>query len=221
LIYFEGFNFSAINNFAVEFAKGDVILFLNDDIEVISSDWLTEMVSHSIRAEIGAVGSMLYFPYNQIQHAGIILTSEKIAGHAFCQQARGSYGQNDRARLVQNYSAVTAACLAVEKNKFIEVGGFDEKNLSIGYNDVDLCLKLFEAGYFNLWTPFAELFHFGSASRGLDEADEKQNRLTEEAKFMLEKWGPQLGNDPSYHPNLDCDPLFSLAFPPRNKRPWE
>ena len=219
--YNRPFNYSAINNFAAQHAKGEVLLFLNDDIEVISPDWLDEMVGHALREEIGAVGAMLYFPYDTIQHAGIILYPDMIAGHAFYLQARGSHGQNDRARLIQNYSAVTGACIAVEKSKFQKVGGFDEEKFPIAYNDVDLCLKLRKAGYENLWTPYAELYHLESVSRGLDNTEEKQNRLKRETDFLIQKWGSIIANDPAYNPNLKSHPFFSLADPPRSIKPWK
>jgi len=220
LDYNHPFNYSAINNFAAKHANGDIFLFLNDDIEVISPDWLDEMVSHAARKDIGAVGAMLYFPNNAIQHAGIVLHPDRIAGHSFYLQARGSHGQNDRARLVQNYSAVTGACMAIERTKFHQVGGFDEENLPVAYNDVDLCLKLMLAGYRNLWTPYAELYHYESVTRGLDNTEEKLNRLRMEARFMLNKWGSFILNDPAYHPNLKSYPFFSLAEPPRAPKPW-
>ncbi|MDF1519331.1 MAG: glycosyltransferase family 2 protein, partial [Brevefilum sp.] len=220
LDYNHPFNYSAINNFAAQHANGDVFLFLNDDIEVISPDWLDEMVSHALRKEIGAVGAMLYFPNNAIQHAGIVLHPDRIAGHAFYLQARGSHGQNDRARLVQNYSAVTGACMAIERTKFHQVGGFDEENLPVAYNDVDLCLKLKLAGYRNLWTPYAELYHYESVTRGLDNTEEKLNRLKMEARYMIDKWGSYILNDPAYHLNLKSHPFFSLAEPPRAPKPW-
>ena len=221
LDYDDTFNYSAINNYAVKHTRGEILIFLNDDVEVISPDWLEELVGHAVRDEIGAVGAMLYFPNDTIQHAGIILYPDRIAGHAFYSQARGSYGQNDRARLVQNYSAVTGACMAVEKSKFLQVNGFDEENLPIAYNDVDLCLKFKQAGYENLWTPFAELYHHESVSRGLDDTKEKQTLLNKEADFMIRKWGLIIANDPAYNPNLKSHPFFSLAEPPRSIKPWK
>ena len=221
LDYDDTFNYSAINNDAVKRAMGEILVFLNDDIEVISPDWLEELIGHALREEIGAVGAMLYFPNDTIQHAGIILYPDRIAGHAFYSQARGSHGQNDRARLVQNYSAVTGACMAVKKSKFQQVGGFDEENLAIAYNDVDLCLKLKQAGYENLWTPYAELYHHESVSRGLDDTKEKQNRLKRETDFMNRKWGSIITHDPAYNPNLKSNPFFSLAKPPRFVKPWK
>jgi len=215
------FNYSALNNFAVQQSNGSVLVFLNDDIQVISPGWLEEMVNHASRSEIGAVGAMLYFPNELIQHAGIVLNYESIAEHAFYLFPRGFNGQNDRARLVQNYSSVTGACMAVEKSKFMEVGGFNEKQLAIAYNDVDLCLRLLQAGYRNLWTPYAELYHCESASRGYESTRKKQKRIQSEAKYMRESWGAILKHDPAYNPNLDKRSRFSLAFPPRLSKPWE
>jgi len=221
LDYDDTFNYSAINNYAVKQARGEILIFLNDDVEVISPDWLEELVGHALREEIGAVGAMLYFPNNTIQHAGIVLFPDRIAGHSFYSQARGSHGQNDRARLVQNYSAVTGACMAVQKSKFQQVSGFDEENLPIAYNDVDLCLRFKQAGYENLWTPYAELYHHESVTRGLDDTKEKQNRLQKETDFIIRKWGSIIANDPAYNPNLESHPFFSLAEPPRSIKPWK
>ena len=215
------FNFSAINNFAVHNAKGSVLVFLNDDIQVISTGWLEEMMSHAVRSEIGAVGAILYYPDELIQHAGIVLHHESIAEHAFYLFPRKLSDQNDRVKLVQNYSAVTGACLVVEKSNFLEVGGFNEKQLVVAYNDVDLCLRLLQVGYRNLWTPYAELYHFESASRGYESTRKKQKRIQNEAKYMRKIWEPILKNDPAYNPNLDKRSQFLPAFPPRIIKPWE
>lgn len=219
--YNHPFNYSAINNFAAQKSSCSILVFLNDDTQVISPKWLEEMVSHAIRSEIGAVGVMLYFPNELIQHAGIVLNYQSIAEHAFYLEHRGFSGQTDRAKLVQNYSAVTGACMAVEKSKFMEVGGFNEKQLTVAYNDVDLCLRLIQAGYRNLWTPYAELYHFESASRGYESTRKKQKRIKGEAKYMRDFWGAILKHDPAYNPNLDKRSRFSLAFPPRLSKPWK
>jgi O-antigen biosynthesis protein len=221
LKYPDAFNYSAINNHAVKYAKGEVLLFLNNDIEVISPDWLGEMVGHAIRPNIGAVGAMLYYPNNTIQHAGVVLGMKGVAGHIYYGNPRGTIGQRGRARLTQNFSAVTAACMAVEKSKFIEVNGFNERSLPIAYNDIDLCLRLIKAGYRNLWTPHAELYHHESASRDYEDTPEKIARVKSEAAYLVNQWAEMIANDPAYNPNLSLTlPDFSLAFPPRAEPPW-
>lgn len=215
------FNYSAINNHAVNYAKGEILLFLNNDIEVISPDWLAEMVGHAIRPTIGAVGAMLYYPNNTIQHAGVVLGMKGDAGHIYYGSPRGTIGQRGRARLTQNFSAVTAACMAVGKTKFIEVNGFNEQSLPIAYNDIDLCLRLINAGYRNLWTPHAELYHHESASRAYDDTPEKIARIKSEAAYLVSHWAEMIANDPAYNPNLSLTlPDLSLAFPPRVEPPW-
>ncbi len=224
LRYDAPFNYAAINNFAVKHARGEIIGFLNNDLEVITPDWLEEMVSHAIQPEIGAVGAMLYYPNNTIQHAGVILGLggvPGVAGHAYQNQPPSYPGQASRALLCQNLSAVTAACLVVRRQVFEEAGGLDETNLPIAYNDVDLCLRIREKGYRNVWTPFAELYHYESASRGYEETPGKLVRFEKESGYMQRRWGELLGNDPAYNPNLALDrEAFTLAFPPRVRRPW-
>ncbi len=222
LSYAKPFNFSAINNFAVQHSQGEVVVFLNNDIEVISPEWLTELVRHALRPEIGAVGAMLYYPDDTIQHAGLILGLGGVAGYPYQTEPHGYLGQRGRAALVQNLSAVTAACMAVEKRKFTEVGGFDQQHLSIAYNDVDLCLRLQERGYRTLWTPHAELIHHESASRGFETTPEKQARFLREVAYCEDKWSEWLENDPAYNPNLTLEiPDYSLADPPRVTPPWK
>ena len=213
------FNFSAICNHGVREARGALIGLLNNDLEVITSDWLEEMVSHVLRPEIGCVGAMLYYPNDTIQHAGVVLGIGGVAGHAFRDFPRGTEGKFNRARLVQNYMAVTAACLLVRKSVYAEVGGFDEDTLAVAFNDVDFCLKVAAAGYRNLWTPYAEFYHHESASRGVDDTPEKAERFRSEVELMLRRWGPALQNDPAYNPNLTLELNdFSLASPPRPGR---
>lgn len=217
-----GFNFSSINNSAVPHATGAILAFLNNDLELINGDWLREMVAQAVRPEIGAVGAMLYYPDNRVQHAGIVLgVGERngkpgVAGHAFKGYPRGSTGQRNRLRLAQNYSAVTAACLVVRRNLFEQVGGFDEAHLAVAFNDVDFCLRLRAAGHRNLWTPFAEFYHYESATRGQENTPEKRLRFAREAGYMRQKWGPLLDADPAYNPHLTLTREdFSLAWPPR------
>jgi glycosyltransferase involved in cell wall biosynthesis len=215
------FNYSAINNFAADFANGEVLIFLNNDIEVISPDWLDEMVGHAIRPEIGAVGAMLYYPNDTIQHAGVVMGMKGVAGHIHYGSPRGTIGQRGRACLAQNYSAVTTACMAISKEKFFEVGGFDSEHLPIAYNDIDLCLRLIKAGYRNLWTPHAELYHHESQSRDYENTPEKIARVKYEADYLVNKWPEMIAHDPAYNPNLSLTiPDFSPAFPPRTIKPW-
>jgi len=159
LPYDKPFNYSAINNFAATRASGEVLVLLNNDVEIISEYWLTELVQHALRPEIGAVGAMLYYDNLTIQHAGVILGLGEVAGHGHKYFPRESTGHFGRLKTIQNYSAVTGACLAIRKELFFEVGGLDEEHLTVAFNDVDLCLKLRKRGYRNLWTPYAELYH--------------------------------------------------------------
>ena len=221
LRYHKPFNYSAINNFAVGEAVGQVVGLLNSDVEAIDPGWLTEMVSHAVRPGIGAVGAMLYYPQNTVQHAGVILGLGGVAGHPFKDFPRGDSGQKNRLRLAQNYSAVTAACLVIRKDRFQQVGGFNEKDLPIAFNDVDLCCKLVAAGYRNLWTPFAELYHHESATRGVDDTQEKKARFQSEIEYMKNTWGSFLMADPHYNPNLTLvGEDFSPAYLSRTRKSW-
>jgi GT2 family glycosyltransferase len=220
LDYDAPFNYSALNNFAVQHTHGGILCFLNNDIEVITKRWLDEMVSHAVRPEIGAVGAMLYYPDSRIQHAGVILGLGGVAQHAFIGLPRGSDGQLNRARLVQNYSAVTGACLVVRREVFEQVCGLNETDLAVAFNDIDFCLRVRAAGYRNLWTPFAEFYHHESASRGKEDTPERQQRFAREVDYMRRTWGPLLDNDPAYNPNLALSMTgFDLAWPPRSWAP--
>jgi len=210
------FNYSALNNQAAAAARGELIGLLNNDIEVISADWLEEMVSQALRTEIGAVGGKLLYPDNTIQHGGIILGIGGCAGHAHKGFSKHSPGYFGRANLTSNFSAVTAACLVVRKTIFEEVGGLNEDDLAIAFNDVDFCLRVATAGYRNLWTPYAELYHHESATRGRDERPEQKARLASEESYMKTIWGDWITSDPAYSPNLTLEhENFSFAFPPR------
>jgi len=202
LAYDYPFNYSAINNFGARHAKGTIIGLINNDIEVINPDWLTEMVSHSLRPEIGCVGAKLYYPNDTLQHGGVILGIGGVANHSHKHFARSHPGYFARLICTQNYSAVTAACLLIRKEIFDAVEGLDEENLKVAFNDVDFCLKVREAGYRNLWTPYAELYHYESISRGAEDSPEKIARFTGEVDFMKAKWGEQLEIDPFYSQNL-------------------
>ena len=208
------FNFSRLNNEAAGEARGEYLVFLNNDIEVITPEWLGELVSHAQRPEIGAVGAKLWYPNETIQHAGLVLVAG-LAGHAHHGRKRGDHGYFSRASLTQSLSAVTAACVCMRRKLFEEVGGFDE-TLAVAFNDVDLCLRIQAAGYRNLYTPHAELYHHESASRGYEDTPEKMQRFQKEADILRARWMSVLMNDPYYNPNLTLsgDP-FTLAWPPR------
>ena len=214
--YDEPFNFSAINNLAVSTSDAEVICLLNDDVEVISPGWLTEMVSHAWRQEVGAVGARLLYPDGRVQHAGIVVGMRRSAAHGHKGAARQDDGYMGRLRVVQNCTAVTGACLVVSREKYLEVGGMDDQRLTVAYNDVDFCLKLRKAGYQNVWTPYAELLHHESATRGRDSSPAKRRRLKSEARLMEERWGMSTFQDPYYHPalTLKCED-FSVA-----EKPW-
>lgn len=210
------FNYSALNNAAVKLARGEVVCLLNNDVEVINEGWLTEMVSHALRPEIGAVGARLWYSDDTLQHAGVVLGIHGVAGHVHRFLPRDNAGYCGRAALIQSFSAVTGACLVVRKSLYEAVGGLNEVELKVACNDIDFCLKLRAAGYRNLWTPYAELYHHESASRGLDDTPEKLARSAIEVAYMKQHWGAELACDPAYNPNLTLDAEdFSLAWPPR------
>ncbi|MGF6987079.1 GT2 family glycosyltransferase [Paraburkholderia atlantica] len=211
------FNYSALNNYAVSLTTGDIVGLINDDVEVISPGWLSEMVSHAARPEIGAVGAKLLYPDDTIQHAGIVLGIHGIAGHVHRFLPRDSAGYFERAQSVRAVSAVTGACLVVRREIYQQVGGLDEMKLQIACNDVDLCLRIREAGYTNIWTPFAELYHHESVSRGFDITPEKMRRSETEIEYMKERWGSILERDPTYNLNLGLyDENSRMAWPPRS-----
>ena len=215
--YDQEFNYSAINNFAVSKSQGEIIVFLNDDTVVKNQEWLTELVSQASREEIGAVGAKLLYPDETYQHAGIVLGYCTVAGEMMKGMPKDHPGQMQRANLVHNVSAVTGACMAVSKKKFLDVGGFDENNLKVAFNDVDICLKLQKKGLRNLYTPHAVLYHHESKSRGKEDTLKKKLRFESEIEYMIATWGDLLHNDPSYNPNLSLEwkEQFEPAFPPR------
>lgn len=210
------FNYSRLNNRAAVEARGDILVFLNNDTEIDDPGWLTEMVSHAARLQVGAVGARLWYPDGTLQHGGAVLGLGGVAGHAFPHIPRGHPGYFNRAMLQQNCSAVTGACLALRKTVFKELGGFDEKNLGVTFNDIDFCLRLTQRGYRVVWTPFADLIHHESASRGHQRKPEEQAEFERAVDYMQTRWGAQLMNDPFYNPNLSLNPPgFEIAFPPR------
>jgi glycosyltransferase involved in cell wall biosynthesis len=210
------FNYSALNNHAVRESEGELILLLNNDIDVIEPGWLREMVSHAIRPGIGAVGAKLLYPNNTIQHGGVTVGVGGVAGHQYLHKPREHLGYFGQLKLVRSVSAVTGACLLLRRQAYLEVGGLDEVSLPVAFNDIDLCLRLVERGYRNLWTPHAELYHHESASRGLDLVGEKAVRFQREVAVMRQRWGDVLDNDPYWNPNLSLATSdITLSFPPR------
>jgi GT2 family glycosyltransferase len=215
------YNFAALNNAAVRLTDSPLLCFINNDVEVISPGWLAEMVSHALRPEVGAVGAKLYYPDGTIQHAGIVLGIGGLAGHPHLGIARGEPGYFGRAAVTQQFSAVTAACMVMRRAVFDEVGGFDERDFAVAFNDVDLCLRLREAGYAIVWTPYAELFHHESASLGSAQGEARRERFERECGNLRTRWGGAMRHDPFYNPNLTLSGGdFSPAFPPRVQKPW-
>lgn len=196
------FNYSAINNFAAKEAKGEYLLFLNNDVEILTPDWMEEMLQNCQQEDVAAVGAKLYYHDDTIQHAGVVLGLGGIAGHIMCRASREDPGYFGRMISVQEISAVTAACMMVKKSDFDAVGGLDE-TFQVAFNDIDLCMKFRAAGKKIIFTPYAELYHYESKSRGLEDTPEKQFRFDKEVKRFQEKWAQQLEmGDPYYSPNL-------------------
>ncbi len=208
-----GFNFSALNNFGAAYADGKYLLFLNNDTEILDKDSIAEMVSHMNRKEVGAVGARLYYEDGTVQHAGVIVGLGGIAGHAFREFARCDGGYFFRSVCVQDYSAVTAACMMMSKSLFDEVGGFDEK-LAVAFNDIDLCMQIRGKGKLIVYTPYAELYHYESKSRGLENTKEKVERFNGEVRYFAQKWDKELKEgDPYYNKNLTLEKHdFSLKI---------
>jgi GT2 family glycosyltransferase len=218
------FNYSAINNTAIAQSRGEILLLLNNDILIRQPDWLTNMVAQAVRPEVGAVGARLLYENGTIQHAGVILgvgAIEPVAGHVYERVAADAPGHLNHLRIARNTSAVTAACLAMRRTVFDEVGGFDEKNLPVAFNDVDLCLKVGQRGYQIICTPQAELTHLESISRGSDLRPEAIERFKRDIAHMKRTWGRQIESDPHYGPNFHKVVVdYSLAFPPSRQKTW-
>lgn len=219
--YDKPFNYSAINNLAVSEARGDVICLLNNDTEVISSDWLNEMVSHLLRPGVGIVGAKLYYGNGLIQHAGDAVGPGGCADHFHNGLAATEPGYQRRAVSAQELSAVTAACLLTHRDLYITLGGLDEEHLPIAFNDVDYCLRVRDAGWRVVWTPFAELYHHESVSRGKDVSPQQMIRAKSELSYMKRRWKNILKHDEAYNPNLSYErPDFSLSRAPNTVLPW-
>ena len=208
VITYQGvFNYSAINNLGASKAEGEYLLLLNNDTQVITVNWMEELLMYAQRNDVGAVGAKLYYGDKTIQHAGVVLGlgAHRTAGHSHYMQHRENLGYMGRLCYTQNVSAVTGACLMVSKALFEKAGGLEE-SFAVSLNDVDFCIKLREMGYLNVFTPFAELYHFESASRGLDDKGEKAERYNEESARFREKWKEVLAKgDPYYNPNFSLD----------------
>lgn len=198
----DDFNYAAINNFGETFAQGDYLLMLNNDVEVITPQWIEEMLMFAQRSDVGAVGAMLYYPDDTVQHAGVIVGLGGVADHAHKGFVRGAAGYMNRMAMAQNYSAVTAACMFMRRSVYRQMGGFDT-SFQVAFNDVDLCMRLGEAGYRIVWTPYAELYHYESKSRGTDETRERFFRYAGEVDRFQKRWMHRLlKGDPCYNRNL-------------------
>lgn len=220
LRYDQPFNYSAINNFAVSHAKGEVVVLLNNDVQVLQRTWLEELTALALDEDVGAVGTLLWYPNGLVQHGGVVLGLGGVADHFGRGLTRARWATLNEARSTRECSAVTAACLAIRRDVFQAVQGLDER-LTVAYNDVDLCLRLRQRGLSNLFTPAVQLIHHESATRGRDDSPEKRARFAGEVRLMKERWGALLECDPYYSPNRTVAlPDASLAWPPRTVPPW-
>ncbi|MGE6699048.1 glycosyltransferase family 2 protein [Hyphomonas sp. NPDC076900] len=226
-LYDDVFNYSAINNFAVEKSRGELVCLLNNDTEVIEGDWLREMVAEISQPGVGAVGAKLLYTDGTVQHAGVVLgagggtAGDGVAAHAMLSIDDNDPGYFALAFLTREVSAATAACLLMTKSVFNQVGGLNERDLRVAFNDVDLCLKIRAAGQRIIWTPYAKLYHHESKSRGLEDTPEKLLRFRGEVEYMRANWGDRLRTDPYYNSNLEVDTgTYFLATTPRIRKPW-
>lgn len=221
LRYDRPFNFAAINNFAVAQARGELVCLLNNDTEVINPDWLEEMVTRLLQPGVGVVGARLYFSDGRVQHAGDVLGPGGCAHHLFGILEADDPGYLNRAVLPQDLSAVTAACLLTSRTLYQRLGGLDADHLPVAFNDVDYCLRVREAGLRVVYTPYAELYHHESVSRGRDDSDEKRARSERELAYMYRRWPDVIRRDPFYNPNLNyARPDCTLGKVPRIDWPW-
>lgn len=212
------FNYSTLNNVAAEKTQGEYLCFLNNDTEILTPDWLEEMVSFASQDRVGVVGARLWYPDGRVQHAGVITGRHGNSDHIHKNLTRGETGYFGRAVLHQTLSAVTGACMLMRRHVFEQASGFDEA-YPVSLGDIDFCLRVQDLGYANVWTPYAELIHHESASRGLDAAIHQSPRVAMEVATFQARWGGRLFQDPAYNPNLSLDgPDFSLAYPPRQGR---
>jgi len=216
------FNFSAINNHAAAAAGGDVLCLLNNDTEVISTDWLETMLGQLVQEGVGAVGAKLLYPDGRVQHGGDAVGPGGCADHFHSMLAEDATGYCNRAQVAQELSAVTAACLLTWKDLYLRLDGLDEVHLKVAFNDVDYCLRVWAAGYRVIWTPHAKLYHHESATRGHDSSTDKLKRTRAEADYVRRRWPERMLHDPYYNPNLSYErPDFSLSQAPRVSKPWD
>jgi GT2 family glycosyltransferase len=221
LRYPRRFNYSAINNFAVRHARGEALCLLNNDTEVITPDWLDEMVGHLAQPRVGAVGAKLFYPDERVQHGGVTVGPGGCASHLHLDLDRDAGGYCGRAGVAQELSAVTGACLLTWKRLYRDLGGLNERRLTVAFNDIDYCLRLQEAGWRVIYTPHAELYHHESATRGGDEPLARRLRARREVRFMRRRWRERMKLDPYYNPNLSYRRAdFSLGDTPRVRKPW-
>jgi GT2 family glycosyltransferase len=218
------FNWSLLNNLGVSKATGELLLFLNNDIEITQKDWLRELASQAWRPDVGAVGAALFYPNGMLQHAGVVLGMFGLAGHIFRERdiMEAEVFGGIRADLVREVTAVTGACLAVRKDLFEAVGGFDAEQLPISYNDVDFCLKLRAMGRRNIYTPFARLIHHESASRhALEQQSARKSQASDEARVVLDRWTREFAQDAFYNPNLGLGFEVPVLAETSLPKPWE
>ncbi len=220
LRYPHPFNYSAMNNFAAERARGEILLLLNNDVAVIEPGWLREMARLAMQPGIGAVGAKLLYPNDHVQHAGVVLGMGGVGAHVYQGAERDDPGYYNRLRVTQEVGCVTAACMAVPADVYAAVGGFDAEHLLVAFNDVDFCLRLRASGRRIVWTPHALLHHWESKSRGSDFAPERLARFVAEVDTMKARWGSELACDPFFNPNFSLDLWPSYAAPPRVAPPW-
>jgi GT2 family glycosyltransferase len=215
------FNFARLNNIALRNARGEFVCLLNNDVEAIDNTWLDEMLSRCSEPDVGAVGALLAWPSGVVQHGGVVLGSNLAASHAFKDRLRDDSGYTDLLRVAHECSAVTAACLLTRRADYEQVGGFDEINFPINFNDVDYCLKLRALGKRIVFTPHAQLLHLESASRGQDRGTDRAARFERELRLLRARWLHVLIEDPFYSPllSLDSVPFSALAWPPRSFAP--
>jgi GT2 family glycosyltransferase len=212
------YNFSWLNNTGAGQSDAPLLLLMNDDLRVIHEDWLEILVGHVLQDGVGAVGPMLYYPDDTIQHAGVIL-GLGLANHYHKHLRRGESGYHSRARCAQDLSCVTGGCMLIRREAFDSVGGLDEE-LAVAFNDVDFCIRLLDAGWRIVWTPHAELYHRESVSVGRHDSSERRTEYEREERIMIQRWADRLLNDPNYNPNLSREAPNTPAFPPRVVYPW-
>lgn len=219
--YNKPYSFAALNNWAVTQTDAPLLAFVNNDIEVIEPEWLREMVGHALRPEVGSVGARLLYPNGTIQHSGVVIGIGGLAGHPHVGDPGDTPGYFGRVACTQRYSAVTAACMLMRREVFLQIGGFDEVNFAVAFNDVDLGLRLGKAGYANVWTPRALLYHHESASLGLPTNEHRRRQFLEECENFRRIWADAIRNDPFYNLNLTVTGGdFRPSFPPRVRKPW-